>query len=86
MISERAKAALAGAKRRGVKLGGDRGARLTQKARRAGTEEIAPGERRSQLRPRCARDKERGVHTPRGVGKWKAGSVAQLLGGLPDCR
>jgi DNA invertase Pin-like site-specific DNA recombinase len=38
MISERTKAALAAAKRRGVKLGGDRGARLTAKARQAGWE------------------------------------------------
>lgn len=36
MISERTKAALAAAKRRGVKLGGDRGVRLTAEARRAG--------------------------------------------------
>jgi hypothetical protein len=33
MISERTKATLAAARARGVKLGGDRGARLTQKAR-----------------------------------------------------
>jgi hypothetical protein len=38
MISERTKATLAAARARGVKLGGDRGARLTQKARRAGWE------------------------------------------------
>jgi DNA invertase Pin-like site-specific DNA recombinase len=38
MISERTKAALAAARARGLKLGGDRGARLTQKARRAGWE------------------------------------------------
>jgi len=37
MISARTKTALAAAKRRGVKLGGDRGARLTAKARAAGT-------------------------------------------------
>jgi hypothetical protein len=36
MISARTKAVLAAAKRRGVKLGGDRGARLTAKARAAG--------------------------------------------------
>jgi hypothetical protein len=36
MISARTKAALAAAKRRGVKLGGDRGVRLTAKARAAG--------------------------------------------------
>ena len=36
MISARTKAALAAAKRRGVRLGGDRGSRLTRKARDAG--------------------------------------------------
>jgi DNA invertase Pin-like site-specific DNA recombinase len=36
MISERTKAALAAAKARGVKLGGDRGGRLTAKERRVG--------------------------------------------------
>jgi DNA invertase Pin-like site-specific DNA recombinase len=36
MISARTKAALAAAKRRGVKLGGDRGYRITAKARAAG--------------------------------------------------
>ena len=39
MISARTKAALAAAKRRGVKLGGDRGVQLTAKARAAGRAE-----------------------------------------------
>src|ERR1700730_12679293 len=42
MISARTKAALAAAKRRGVKLGGDRGGRLTAKARAAGRK-VRPG-------------------------------------------
>ena len=41
MISARTKAALAAAKRRGVKLGGDRGARLTKAQRAAGNAAMA---------------------------------------------
>src|ERR1700741_3276379 len=40
MISARTKAALAAAKRRGKKLGGDRGARLTESARAAGRKAV----------------------------------------------
>ena len=47
MISARTKAALAAAKRRGVKLGGDRGARLTAKALAAGR---AAGQERARSR------------------------------------
>ena len=41
MISARTKAALAAAKRCGVQLGGDRGGRLTAKARKAGNAAVA---------------------------------------------
>ena len=53
MISARTKAALAAAKRRGVKLGGDRGARLTAKARAAGNATMAQRarDRALDLRP-----------------------------------
>ena len=99
MISERTKAALAAAKARGVKLGGDRGARLTTKARQAGCKavsaranafaaDIAPAVAELQengahsLRAIARGLNERGIRTPRGVGEWKAGSVAQLLARL----
>jgi DNA invertase Pin-like site-specific DNA recombinase len=49
MISARTKAALAAAKRRGVKLGGDRGARLTAKARAAGNATVAQRSRNRAL-------------------------------------
>jgi DNA invertase Pin-like site-specific DNA recombinase len=62
MISERTKAALAAARSPGVKLGGDRGARLTQKARRAGWE---------------ARMARRGIPTATGIGTWQAAQVSR---------
>jgi DNA invertase Pin-like site-specific DNA recombinase len=44
-ISDRTKKALAAARRRGVKLGGDRGARLTRKQRELGSQAIAQAAR-----------------------------------------
>jgi DNA invertase Pin-like site-specific DNA recombinase len=99
MISERTKAALAAAKARGVKLGGDRGAVLTAKARQAGCKAVQAraDARAADLAPTiadiqasgarslwaiAAELNRRGIQTPRGVGEWKAGSVAQLLARL----
>jgi hypothetical protein len=96
---ELVRAGLAAAKRRGVKLGGDRGARLTAKARRMGWEactaranaraaDLVPtiSELRANgitsLRAIAAALNERRIPTPRGTGKWLAGSVSQLLARL----
>jgi DNA invertase Pin-like site-specific DNA recombinase len=69
MISERTKAALAAAKRRGVKLGGDRGGRLTQKARRAGWEAVQAraNERASDLAPIVADIRAAGARSLRAI-------------------
>jgi DNA invertase Pin-like site-specific DNA recombinase len=100
MISERTKAALAAAKARGVKLGGDRGARLTPEARQAGcravtaradarASDLAPIVKELQatgarsLRAIAAKLNERAIRTPRGNGRWQAGTVHQLLARLP---
>jgi DNA invertase Pin-like site-specific DNA recombinase len=95
MISARTKAALAAAKRRGVKLGGDRGARLTAKARAAGRAAI---QQRAQARAddlaetvkelqAAGCDSLRAIATgleERGIpaargGAWSAVQVARLL-------
>ena len=69
MISERTKVALAAAKRRGVKLGGDRGARLTAKARRAGTEAVQAraNERAADLAPIVAELQANGARSLRAI-------------------
>jgi DNA invertase Pin-like site-specific DNA recombinase len=90
MISARTKAALAAAKRRGVKLGGDRGARLTAKARAAGNAaqrarvDLADTVKELQaagcesLRAIAAELDTRGIPAARG-GKWSAVQVSRLL-------
>ena len=95
MISARTKAALEAAKRRGVKLGGDRGARLTAKALAAGR---AAGQERARSRamdlaPTIKELQEAGCESLRAIaagleergipaargGKWSAVQVSRLL-------
>src|SRR5262245_7455515 len=95
MISARTKAALAAAKRRGKKLGGDRGARLTAEARAAGREVLharARG-RALDLVPTIAELRATGCESLRAIaagleqrgipaargGKWSAVQVARLI-------
>ena len=95
MISARTKAALAAAKRRGKKLGGDRGARLTVKARAAGRAVLvarAQG-RASDLAATIKEPQAAGCESLRAIakglegrgipaargGKWSAVQVARLL-------
>jgi DNA invertase Pin-like site-specific DNA recombinase len=95
MISERTKAALAAAKRRGVKLGGYRGAKLTAKARAAGckarTERAAA--KAIDLAPTLAELQAAGVTSLRAIaaalnergiptprgGEWQAVQVMRVL-------
>ena len=96
MISARTKAALAAAKRRGVKLGGDRGARLTAKARAAGNATVAQRsrDRALDLAPLVKELQMAGCESLRAIaagleergipaargGKWSAVQVARLWG------
>ncbi|MEJ0011499.1 MAG: recombinase family protein [Bauldia sp.] len=95
LISQRTKVALAAAKRRGRKLGGDRGQRPTraiqQRAREAVMERIAA--RATDLKPTLvALQREglslrsmarelttRGIPTARGIGSWSAVQVQRAL-------
>jgi DNA invertase Pin-like site-specific DNA recombinase len=95
MISARTKAALAAAKRRGKKLGGDRGARLTVKARAAGRSVLMARaqERASDLAATIKELQAAGCESLRAIaeglegrgipaargGKWSAVQVARLL-------
>jgi DNA invertase Pin-like site-specific DNA recombinase len=95
MISARTKAALAAAKRRGVKLGGDRGARLTAKARAAGNATMAQRarDRARDLAPTIKELQAAGCDSLRAIaaaleergipaargGKWSAVQVSRLL-------
>jgi DNA invertase Pin-like site-specific DNA recombinase len=94
-ISERTKAALAAAKRRGVKLGGDRGARLTEKQRAAGRAALQAKARTRalDLAPTIEELQTAGYESLRAIaagldergipaargGNWSAVQVARLL-------
>jgi DNA invertase Pin-like site-specific DNA recombinase len=69
MISERTKAALAAAKARGVKLGGDRGAVLTAEAREAGLKArtARADKRAADLRPTIEALQAAGTTSLRGI-------------------
>jgi len=95
MISARTKAALAAAKRRGVKLGGDRGARLTAKARAAGRAVLQERARAraADLDPIVKELQAAGAESLRAIaagldergipaargGKWSASQVSRLM-------
>jgi DNA invertase Pin-like site-specific DNA recombinase len=81
MISDRTKAALAAAKRRGVQLGGYRGYQPAAKDRAAGqaaTIKELQAAGFESLRAIAAGLEQRGIPAARG-GKWSAVQVARLL-------
>jgi DNA invertase Pin-like site-specific DNA recombinase len=95
LMSARTKAALAAAKRRGVKLGGDRGGRLTAKQRAAGRAVLMERARKRalDLEPTIAELRAAGCESLRDIaagldqrgipaakgGKWSATQVMRLL-------
>ena len=97
LISQRTKAALAAAKRRGRKLGGDRGQRPSRAARKAARATVAArvAERAADLRPifdelegqslnAMARElTRRGIPTARGGTEWSAVQVKRVLDAMP---
>jgi hypothetical protein len=95
MISAHTKAALAAAKRRGVKLGGDRGARLTAKARAAGraTLQERARSRAVDLAPTIKELQAAGCESLRAILRraWRSAAFLRhaaasgLLSRCPDC-
>lgn len=82
MISKRTKAALAQAKKRGQKLGGDRGARLSTKARKAGNAANAAkaAARAADLHPMITELQGRGLKSLRAI------AAALNDAGIPTAR
>jgi DNA invertase Pin-like site-specific DNA recombinase len=82
MISERTKAALAAAKARGVKLGGDHGGRLTAKDRRADIQirQARAAAKAADLAPVIAELRAAGVTTLPGI------ADAFNIRGIPTAR
>jgi DNA invertase Pin-like site-specific DNA recombinase len=70
-ISDRTKAAPAAAKRRGVQLGGDRGARLTRAARKAGRDAQAAraADRAADLAPIIRNPQAAGITSLNGIAR-----------------